>query len=431
MTFMRSVIFLLYLFLGSLSIFSQEKNASIINSSNDNKKETVKVFKKKSIFKDIKAYYKSGNYDRVYDLIQNTFKEYPESQNDADFLGYAMNSQFQLYLLENRRLYLNGKGDTVKLFSHIYNTYENGLKCDSVSAIPDKKGKIITKYSSDINSHLSYLRNNLKSGGLFYLKKQKYNDAFPFFSMYINTMSNPIVYKTKNGIVPSDTDSVRIYKMALHAAYGSNRHTDVMRFLPVAISDTLRKDVMMEMGAESSLQLRDSATFVLLLITGFDEYPSNDYFRANLIKLYHDHNDFDNTMKVLDRCIQTDSLDAKYWKLKGNEYYVIDSLDAAINPYTHAVNIDSTDVEILTKLGHIYIRKARDFYNSANLKIGSPDFSKNRRLLTDLYTNAMNYYERVRLLRPQDSQLWKSALRECYYRLNKGDELKLLESTKH
>ena len=133
-------------------------------------------------------------------------------------------------------------------------------------------------------------------------------------------------------------------------------------------------------------------------------------------------------MRILDKCLEIDSLAIKYWKLKGNEYYAIDSIDAAIPPFKKTVDLDPDDTETLSKLGSIYIRKARNFYNQANLKIGSPDFSKNRKHLTELYTTAMGYYEQVRKICPDNPELWRSGLREAYYKLNKGKELKLLES---
>lgn len=427
---MKISILFFILFSGACSVSSQNqgKETNQINKNEIN--EPVKVFKKKNVLKDVKAYYKAANFSKANETIQKAFKDYPDTHCDPDLLGYEMNIQYQLYQAENRKLYLNGKGDTVKLFSYIYETYNYGLKCDSVSRIPDKKGKIITRYFSDANHHLSSLRNNLKSGGLYYLKNKKYPEALSYFNIYIQSINNPIVYKAKDGTIPSDTDSVKIYKMAVHAAYGTKCYKDVMRLLPIALSDTIRKDVVIEMGAESALQLNDSSTFVQLLNAGFEDYPQNDYFRANLIKLYHNHNDFNNTIKILNKCIETDSLDAKYWKLKGNEYYSRDSIEAAIDPYQHVVEIDKNDAETFSKLGNIYIRKARDFYNNANLKISSPDFTKNRLYLTELYINAMNYYERARDIQPNHPELWKNGLRETYYKLNKGKELKLLEEIK-
>ena len=427
---MRFFILFVLLFLGFRTIYSQNEFNSANKPAKVKKKDGDNTFKKNTIFKEIKSYYKSKNYNKTNDIILNTYKLYPEAKNDIDFVGYEMNTQYQLYLEENRKLYLNNKGDTIKLFSFIYKTYECGLRCDSLRMIPNKKGKLNSKYLYDVNNHLSFLRNNLKSGGFFFLKNKKYSDALPFFKMYLNTLNNPIVYKTKNEEILPDSDTVRIYKMALHAAYGAKEYSQVIKYLPIALSDTVRKDVMLEMGAESALQLNDSATFVRLLNDGFDEYPSNDYFSANLIKLYHDHNDFNNTMRILDKRLEIDSLAIKYLKLKGNEYYAIDSIDAAIPSFKKTVDLEPDDTETLLKLGSIYIRKARIFYNQANLKIGSPDFSKNRKHLTELYTTAMGYYERVRQIRPQNPEMWKSGLREAYYKLNKGEELKLLESVR-
>ena len=200
-----------------------------------------------------------------------------------------------------------------------------------------------------------------------------------------------------------------------------------MSYLPVALTDTANRDVVMEIGAKSSLQLGDSLTFVKLLKDGFNQYPQNEYFCANLIKFYHDHNDFENTLSVLNKCTDVNNANPKYWKLKGNEYLTIDSLDKSIESFQQVLKLDSTDVEIMAKLGDIYRLKARRFYQSANLKIGSPNFYKNRKILTDLYLSSMSYYEIVRRQRPDEPALWKEGLREAYYRLNKGKELRMLE----
>ena len=420
---MKFYIFILILFLGSGFAQAQDKQA-------DGKDKEKNVYKKKSVVKEVKALYKAANFAKADETIRNAFKKYPEANNDPDLLGSEVNIQYQLYLAENRKLFLDTKGDTAKFFGYIYNTYDYGLKCDSVCRIPDKKGKTNNRYTSVINNYLSSLRGNLKSGALFFMKKQSYRDAFRFFDMYIGTMNNPLAFKNKSGVVVADSDSVRIYQMALHAAYGAEKFQDVLRYYDVAVSDSSRRELVMEMGAKSAIQIPDSNMYLSIMESAFDEFPSNEFFSAGLIKLYHESRQFDKTMDVIDKCISLDSLNVKYWKLKGNEFYDVDSVKQATDAYEHVVAIDSTDLEAYLRLGRIYIANARDFYENADLSLTSPDVTKNKERLDALYTDVMVCFERVRALSPNIPALWKSPLLEAYYRLNKGKELKELEKVR-
>ena len=418
---MKLYCFIFTLFLGIFphhSIYAQTTSSSVNN-------EDGKKYKKKNILKEVKNYYKSSNYIKTDEIIQNAFKSYKEASDDPDLLAYEMNAHYQLYLDENKKLFLNQKGDTIKFFNHIYKTYVYALKCDSVCSVPNHDGQLNKRYTSDINNRLSLLRNNLRNGGMYYIKKKKYNEALAFFRLYINTIYHPFVLKNTES-TSSDNDK-RIYLMALHAAYGAGEYKDVLTFMPEAIKNEDRTEVILEMSAQSAMQVGDTVLGVKLMNNGFDKFPDNEYFKANLIKYYHDHKNLTQTIRILDRCIQTDSAAPKYWKLKGNEYYDIDSLDLASNAYKHVIEIDKEDVDVLGKLANIYMRKASEFYDSANLKIGAPYYEKNRKILSSYYESAMVYYEILRSLKPDNPSLWKEGLRETYYKLNKGNELKKLE----
>lgn len=425
---MKYIYLFLCLFLGVSSIYGQKGTAGQNDNPVANQSEAPKKMKKKSVMKEVKNYYKASNFSKVDEIILNTFRTYVDAPSDPDLLGYEMNTQYQLYLNENKKIFLNQKGDTTKFFNHIYKTYVFGLKCDSVSSIPNTEGKTYKKFSSDINNRLFSLRNNLKSGAMFHLKKNNFKDALSFFQIYIRTMKNPIVYK--NLQVRADTDSLKLYYMALHSAYGAGQYHEVLYYHPIAALYSEKTEVVTEMAAQSAIHLGDTVLFLKLANKGFESYPDNEYFKANLIKYYHDHNDLSHTLRVLNRCIQTDSIAPKYWKLKGNAYYEIDSLDSAVDAYQHVVEIDKDDVDALSKLANIFLRKASLFYESANLKIGAPYYERNRKILSAYYQEAMSYYERIRALKPDDTSLWKDGLRETYYKLNKGKELEKLEHFK-
>ena len=392
-------------------------------AQNENKQQ----FDKKKVVKDVKGFNKEGKFSNMDDLLRSTFQKYPESAIDPELLNYQTSAQYNLYLEENKKMFLNGKGDTIKFFTHIYNTYYYGLKCDSVSKPSAVGAKDGGRFFADINTKLSTLRNNLKNGGLYFMKKKNYAEAFKFFDIYLDSRNNPVVYVQKKGHFTLGDDSTRISKLALHAAYGSQQYEKVMKYLPLAIADTLRKQEMLEMSAKSALQLNDSTKFFRLIYDGFTEFPYNEYFSANLIQYYHNKNDFQNTMIVIDKCLSVDSNKAKYWVLKGNEYFEINAIDKAQDAYEKAITINANNTEVLSKLGNMYVKRAHDFYDTADLAIGSANYSDNRAKLNSIYEKAMGYYEKLMCLKPDEPGLWKEGLQEVYFKLNKGEELRKLE----
>ena len=78
----------------------------------------------------------------------------------------------------------------------------------------------------------------------------------------------------------------------------------------------------------------------------------------------------------------------------------------------------------------MYLDKAHQFYNSAGLKLGDKNYLSNRRKLNEMYSDAMKAYESARKFDENNQDLWLSGLRETYFKLNKGKELKALEKIK-
>ena len=62
------------------------------------------------------------------------------------------------------------------------------------------------------------------------------------------------------------------------------------------------------------------------------------------------------------------------------------------------------------------------------MDINSPDYRENRNTLIDLYLLAQKYFEVALQLQPNKPELWKEGLFEIYLKLNKGDELRKIES---
>ncbi len=414
---MRHIIIFLFFAFYSSCAFTQ----------NDN---NVNQFKKKNVVKEYKNFYKAANYSKAFEIVYNSITKYDQAANDCDLILMAMDSKYQLYLDENKKLFLNNNADTTKFFGHIYDVYEYGLKLDSLvsKSRVDLSERQKRKIQSDVSDKLLVLRDNLLSGGKYLLKKKKYNEAFKYLDMYLSTMPKFFVLSSENTLYADMNDSVSISKLAVHAAYGSHRYDDVIRYLPLAVKDSVRKELILEMGAKAAMQIRDSANLEFVLREGFDNYPNNDFFKANIIQFYHARGESDKALSAIDKCIDLDSLNTKYWKLKGNELLAMGQLENAKKVYLHIMDLNSYEYETASVLGNLFLKEAHDFFDSSDLNLESPDYRRNRNVLVDLYTSAQKYFEIAMLLKPSQPELWKEGLLEIYLKLNKGRELEIIES---
>ena len=335
---------IIFLFLISfVHIYSQDNNNS------------ESTYKKKSIVKNYRTQYKAGNYSNAYDVLKSAFSTFSDANNDPELWLMAMNAKYQLYLEENRKLFLKNNADTVKFFTYIFDSYTCGLKTDSLASISSISEKQKQSVSYEVFEKLSNLRNNLLSGGKFFLKHKNYSNAYKYFDLYLSTNQSSFAYKYRFDDVLTDNDSVAVSKLAVHSAYGCQQYHDVLKYLNIAISDTVRRPLLLEIGAKSALQIQDSLKYLDLLTDGFENYPHNDFFKANLIQFYHNNGDYDNSIKILDKCIESDSLNVKYWKLKGGELMAKKDQEAALMIYLHLMNLDPYDYETASILGNIYL----------------------------------------------------------------------------
>lgn len=388
------------------------------------------LFKKKTILKDVKTANKAQNYAQTDRILRGAFEKFKSAYNDAELVNYEVNAQYELVKAENRKIFLNSKPDTAAYFSHILSTYKYALRCDSLDHLPDVKARIKPRYTDNLSDKLVSLRNNLRSGGKYHYKKKNYALAYPFFDMYLSTIGNPLLdySKLSKNDPEFDTDSVEIAQVAVFSAYGNNNYYGVVKYLHLALLDTANAVTMHEIGVKSYEQLKDSVAYESHLLTAFKAYPTRDYFYGRLVQLYNDRNRYEDALNILSQATLADSTDRRLWYLKGKEYQLLENNDSALQCYEKAVSILPTDAESYSSIGGIYLQKAHEFYESADLTLGSSDYAKNRKRLNGLYVKSKEAFESARLNAPSNYDLWIDGLREVYYKLGEGKKLREIES---
>lgn len=390
---------------------------------------TQEVFVRKRLVKEVKIQNKAEQYDKSDELLRKAFAQYPEAAADAELNNYELTAQVALAKQQSRAIFLNQKPDTARYFGHVLEAYRYALRTDSLDRIPDEKDRIRPKFASNVSAALTDFRNNLRSGGKFFYKQHDFAKALPFFETYLKTIGHPLIQydKLKDVALPLDADSVEIARLAVMAAFSAQKYNKVLQYQPLATRDTVQRALLLELTSKSCRQLGYELRYVQTLQKGFEEYPLYEYFYTTLLSHYNNEPDYQQSLAILNRLLTLQPRNRKFLYLKGKMLQGLHQLEEASQVFQETIQVMPDDAEAHSSLGSVYLQQAHDFYNSNDLKIGDKNYAKHRRQLNDYYTRAMKAFEQSRQFNEHDTSLWLSGLRETYYKLNKGKELKSLE----
>lgn len=399
----------------SIQAFSQEKQ----------------MFDRKAFLKEIKTYIKSDNFLKVNDLIKDAMAKHTELLTDKELYNIWMNANYNLALSENRNIYLQNKPDTAKYMLYIYSTFEHGLKCDSLDGLPNSNGKIKKKYKDNVFSKLKFYRTNLENACKFFYKKKDYAKTLSFIKLYV---------KGEEFFDGLNEDSVLVSRndltlLAVLSAYSNKAYNDVIKFLPYALVDSTTNEKLLEIGCKSCFELKKKDEMFQLLHEGFNKYPNNEFFYATIIKEYNSSNEYEKSLVYIKKMTELYPNMRKYWFIRGKQEQLLELYDSAILSFNSSIKLQPDDAESYSSLGDIYRIKAYDFdrdsiVGNINMIEEDVDYKYKKNKLQGLYRLSMNNYEMAKKFDENNTSLWLTGLKEAYYNLNMGEELKKLEKYK-
>lgn len=331
--------------------------------------------------------------------------------------------QERIYNGKNDDIYLWKKGksdvkvDTVQFYSSLYDLFKYMLVCDSLETVQGTN-----KFRKASAAVVKDLRPNLNSGGLFYLQKEDYKNAFPYFSMLVDASSSSLF---------KDNDSPLVVRSAYSAclsAYFSQNYEGVVKYSDLAMKDTTHTRYALVYKSLSLKKLGYTADYLATLRNGMDRFLNDDFFYMELVNYYS------NYPEKIDSFYTTSEEQLKLHPEKAFYYYALGLLNMKKENYPEAikwdieaVKRDSTNIVYLKDLGQCYFLQAQIYEDTASTSIENPRFKTDRTRILDTYRKALDCYERLRLLAPEDKSLWVSALYTIYFKLNMGQQFQEIE----
>ncbi len=410
-------------------------STALAQGASNDKKESDE-YKKSVILKAYRSNMKNKNYAGARKELDGAMKKYQEAANDAHLYKYKVDALTQLIVAENRKIYLNSRPDTVSYFNYVYELYVTGLLCDSLeqNAMEEKRSlgkKAKPKLRNEVRVSMLSYRKNVLNAGKYYYKKKDYPNAYKFFDMYARTKNSEIfIDKDGTSLITDPDDMKEVASLAVLSAYASSNYQGVTTYLDESLKVDGLKPQMLELGSKSAAELGDTVRMLELLESGFHAYPDIEYFFMTLIKFYNDSGEYDKALQKVQAMIELYPEKRDYWYMAGKEQMLLEMYNEALVSFERCVEIEADDAEAYSSIGNIYLHDAQEMYARFDVPITDPAYSERKELIDALYEKACRAFEHAKLFDENNKELWISGLRETYFKLNRGKELRSLEKYK-
>lgn len=314
------------------------------------------------------------------------------------------------YEQSNEQLYLKQKSDTASLFKTVRRLFIACQAMDSIDCKPNKKGKVDLKYRKRHAEYLNGYRKNLYNGGVYFIGKQKFLDAFSMFDSYLDCCRQPLFSDYKY-----DENS----RMSLSAAYLATTCGVKAGNDSLALKYS-QKALLYDEGREKTLQYlvniyaakNDKESYLKYLRIGLDDYPKSEYFFTRIVDFYNNNNQSDSALNVVDKAIAMDSVNTLYLYAKSNIMLNIGKYKDCILLCDKLLAINDSVADAYYNAGVAYLNLAFETEKKSE--------NKNKALVKKYYKCALPYMEKYRSLAPNQKDRWATALYNIYLNLNMG-----------
>lgn len=388
---MKRIVTSIILILSFIPIFAQKKE---INAAIDNLKAN----------KDL---------EKVEVSMMTLLKDSSNISNEKiwNLLFESLKKQYQV---GNEKLYLRQKYDTASLFNIASRMFAVMTRYDSIEAEPDKKGKVRLKMRKQNSNALNSLRPNLFNGGIFFIGKHNYSQAYTLLDQYVSAAEMPI-FKSYNYSVKDKNLPTAAY-WAAYCGYKLNDTQKVLHNTYLALKDKEHYESMLQYLAATYMLENDTTRSIETLEEGFSQYPKSGYFFSHLMDYYSKEANWDKATLLTDKAIKADSANTMAWIAKST--ILINSGD-----YENSFRVAQSILKKDSTIDEAWLNAGLARYNQGvNIEHDTNNFKQKRKQVLHYYKEALPYLEKYRSLCPNNVDKWAMPLYSIYLNLNMGKQ---------
>ena len=279
------------------------------------------------------------------------------------------------YAQANERLYLKQKQDTAAFFALARRMVSVAETLDSLTD-HDRK-------SNSAEQHVH--RVNLFNGGIYFVRKAKWKEAYDYMESYIDCARQPLFEAYHY-----DSLDQRMPQAGYWATYSGYRLHDpvlTLRHRELALRDSSKADFTLQFIAEARLWLKDNELYLQTLQEGFRRYPLFPYFFPRLFDVYTSRGEYDRALAVADSALAVSDSSQLFLFAKSTTLL-------AMGRYAESIKIGEKIIELNDSMPEPYFNVGTAYINIADRL----DTRRERKLVKQAYQKAQPFMEHYRLL---------------------------------
>ena len=351
---------------------------------------------------------RNKNYNQAEQLMNKLLKD-SVNRDNKHVHQVLLESVKGQYDQANERMYLKQKQDTAAFFTLARRMFTIAFTLDSLDMRPDKKGRVNPEYRQKYASMLHTYRPNIFNGGTFFIRKNKWKEAYDFMDTYLDCARQPL-FQSYNYTA---TDP-RLAEAAYWATYSAYKQQDAqltLRHAEQALADTMHTDFTLQFTAEAHRWLDNKGSYVATLEEGFRRHPMFPYFFPRLMDAYTGNGNYDKALQLADSALLVCDTCELFLFAKSSVLLHLERWEESVR-YSRLAMVQNDS------LPEPYFNAALAYVNMAD----QLDPANDKKKYTDYYQRARTYMEYYRLLMPKEEKKWAPVLYRIYLNLNLGKQ---------
>lgn len=371
-------------------------------------------------FKPVTTALKANNYKETIQQIDKLRSD-STYRNNAKLCLFSIEANRGLNDAQNLKIYLKQNYDTIAFFSTTRNIISEAVRLDSIENELQRTENRKPKQTRLVCELLQKYFPNLNAAARYYYKKGNYNEAMPYLRTCLELPHTPLGIKAKLS-TQTEANNALYY---LTSAYNTQRYAEVTRYDSLALTVTSARIDILKRLALTAKATNDTLVYHNQLMNGWQEFPHDSFFFTRLADFYNHNSQYERTLKLAQKQLQTDSTYVAAHMAQCVAYYDLEQFDSCVVCAHRTLACDSTFAEAHYYAGAAYIRMIE------NIQV--PEASESRayrKALAEqqrLYKLAEPELEAYRKMEPQAQQQWAPLLYKVYFALNRGKKFAEIE----
>lgn len=361
------------------------------------------------------ADYKAAREAILPALSDPTSKDLAETWYVAGLIGSKQNDKLYQKMLLGQTVDKDVKGQA------ILESIPYFLKALTLDSVPDKKGKIKTKYSREIKDILKdyYVtpQNLYEYAAYLFDTKKDYLNAHKAFNAYLSIPKLPVM---KNEI-KTDSNYVKVQYFSAVSATEAGLHQDGIKIFEDIKDKGFQEKIIYQVLYQEYTTLKDTVNYLRILNLGLNKFTNEPWFLQNLINHYIFSKQLPEALKYLNAAIEREPKNSEYQLIKGKVADQIGNQADARAAFEKAIELNPKLAEAHSEIGRLIFNKAAGMYEEANNIKDLKLFNAAKKKADTVLMESIPFYKKAIELDPNEME-YKKNLKSIYYRLGMDKE---------